>query len=389
MQNSRNQGLKVLHVIPTLDRVTGGPAIALVGFVTALRRAGVGVSVVVGQANPDDRELLTQVLDSGTTVTTLGEESAPEAVLRSYVAGCDVCHIHAIWEDLLHRTAIACWETGTPFIFRPCGMLDPWCLAERRIKKRLYIALRLRRDLNRCAGMHFTTRTERDLVRPLGLRSPSVVEGHGVDLVEFRTRPETGMFRSSRAIGDRPFVLFLGRLHRKKGFDLLIPAFARLAARNAVLVIAGPDVNGYRSTVEAMATDAGVADRVLFTGVLRGSEKVAALADADLFVLPSYQENFGVAVIEALAAETPVIVSDQVNLHGEITASGVGAVVPMDVETLAREIDRWLADPALRQDAARRCRLLVRTRFDWAQIAQRWAVRYAALARGDSLEAAA
>lgn len=94
-------------------------------------------------------------------------------------------------------------------------------------------------------------------------------------------------------------------------------------------------------------------------------------------------------LIEALAAGTPVIVSDEVNLHGEVTASGVGAVVPMDVETLAREIDRWLADPALRRDAARRCRSLVRAKFDWAHIAQRWALRYAALARGDSPEAAA
>ncbi len=376
--------MKVLHVIPTLDHVSGGPAIALAGLAEALTLAGVEVSVLIGTENTRDPGLVAEVRAAGPKVTAL--DAAPHAgdALAAAVAACDVCHIHAIWEGMLHRAAVACRRIGRPHVFRPCGMLDPWCLAQGRLKKRLYIALRLRRDLDRCSLIHFMTPTERDLVRPLGFRAPVVVEGNGVDLAAFAGRPSPGAFRQTHpAVGDRPLLLFLSRVHPKKGLDLLVPAFARLATPDAVLVIAGPDEGGYRAKVEAMARDAGVGERVLFTGMLHGRDKLAALVDADLFVLPSYQENFGVAVVEALAAGTPVIVSDQVNLHDAITEGRVGAVVPTEVGSLAREIDRWLGDAALREDAAARCEAVVRARFDWREIARRWAERYALLARGE------
>ena len=122
-------------------------------------------------------------------------------------------------------------------------------------------------------------------------------------------------------------------------------------------------------------------DRVIFTGMLRGRERVEALVDADLFVLPSYQENFGIAVIESLAAGTPVVISDQVNICNEIRAAGVGGVVPTQVEPLAPEIARWMSDERLRSDASRRAIPFVRERYDWNQIARRWVEHYETLAR--------
>jgi glycosyltransferase involved in cell wall biosynthesis len=143
-----------------------------------------------------------------------------------------------------------------------------------------------------------------------------------------------------------------------------------------MLVVAGPDPTGYGATIKSLAEAAGVADRIVYTGMIEGAEKLAALHDADLLAAPSYHENFGLAVIEALACGTPVVISDQVNLHPEIAAAGVGGVVPLDVERLARELDRWLADESLRQSAARRAHAFVRERYDWDGIARRWVGHY-------------
>ena len=195
-----------------------------------------------------------------------------------------------------------------------------------------------------------------------------------------RIFPQRGTFRAKfPQLADRPIVLFLGRIHYKKGFDLLIPAFAKIADAQAMLVIAGPDSEGYRSEIQKMIDQHGLGQRVLFTGMLRGAQRIEALVDADLFVLPSYQENFGIAVIEALAAGCPVLISDQVNICHEVAAEHVGAVVPTKVEPLTQELDRWLADATLRQNAAERGPAFVRREFDWNRIAARWAKHYEAL----------
>ncbi len=174
-------------------------------------------------------------------------------------------------------------------------------------------------------------------------------------------------------------VLFMSRIHFKKGLDLLVPAFAKAGVPESVLVIAGPDTDGYAATVDALVKERGLSDRVIFAGMLKGAERIAALADADLFVLPSRQENFGIAVVEALAAGCPVIVSDQVNIHQEITAAGVGGVVPLDIPALAAEIRKWMSDPELRTKAAGHARGYVRQNYDWNEIARRWVQEYASL----------
>jgi glycosyltransferase involved in cell wall biosynthesis len=180
--------------------------------------------------------------------------------------------------------------------------------------------------------------------------------------------------------GDGPIVLFLSRVHPKKGLDLLVPAFAQAAPADAVLVIVGPDADGYSDQVRAMANRHSVGDRLLFTGMLRGRDRIEAFVDADLFALPSYQENFGIAVVEALASGCPVLISDQVNIHREITAGGVGVVVPTDTASVAQALAGWLGDPARRAAAAARAPAFVRARYDWQRIASRWATHYAGLA---------
>ncbi len=167
-------------------------------------------------------------------------------------------------------------------------------------------------------------------------------------------------------------VLFLSRVHPKKGVDLLIRAFARADLSDAVLVIAGPGEQGYLDELGDLVKRHHLNSRVLFVGMLHGRHRIEALVDADLFVLPSYQENFGIAVVEALASGTPVLISDQVNIHQEIVGAGVGGSVPLDVSAFGDALGEWMRDANLRQSAQALTKPFVAEHYDWRGIARQW-----------------
>lgn len=380
--------MRITHVISGINPVLGGTATSLIALARAQRQVGLHVAIVSTFTGIQD-DTAHSLRADGVEVIEIGPAHGPtqwhpaiRPTLREEISGSNIVHIHGMWEEIQHRAAVICRAMGVPYIMMPHGMLDPWSLSKSKWKKKLYLALRLRRDLNDAVAIHFTAGIERDLVAPLGLRSPAIIESNTVDLTEFQHLPPRGGFRRRhpQLADDRQLVLFLSRVHPKKGLDLLVPAFARGAPTEAILVIAGPDSHdGYVSEVAEMARRAGVADRVLFTGMLRGIERIEAMVDADLFALPSYQENFGVVVIEALAARCPVLISDQVNIHPEISAGGVGAVVPTKIEPLAAALRQWLTDEALRAAAASRAPAFVLERYNARQIALRWADHYAAI----------
>lgn len=384
--------MRVLHIMPTLEPAYGGPVQALLGLATAQARAGLCVRVLspfrsdAGFGNAD------WLRDEGVSVDLIGPTIGPLAWhpqlasrLASAVAHTDIVHIHAVWEQVQHVAARLARRTRKPYIVRPCGMLTTWALHRQSLhkwlKKRVYISLRLRKTLNRAAAIHYTTELEREWTTPLGIRARAIVEPSGFDISEFEHLPERGGFRSKLRIGERPLVVFLGRIFPGKGLEILVPAFAQMPRDDVTLAIVGPDTDGYQSYVESLIENHGLRDRVFFPGMLRGSEKIEALVDADLFCLPSDHENFGLAVIEALAASTPVVVSDQVGVHHQITEGGVGSAVSREPSTLGSELSAWLGDPERLHDAARRARPFVQERFTWERIARRWTEHYRALIR--------
>jgi glycosyltransferase involved in cell wall biosynthesis len=377
--------VKVCHVIPTLDARAGGPPRALVGLSRAQHEAGLEVTVVTGMRDDTDDRLIRSIRSGGVEVRRVGPmvgRSHPDLAptLDDAITQSDVVHIHALWDHIQHVAAATARRRRTPYVFRPCGMLDPWSLGQSRLKKQIYLALRLRRDLQHAAALHYTTTTERDLAGPLGLMPQAIVEPNGIDRAEFDPPPPPDFLRQRfPALGDRPIVLFLSRLHHKKGPDVLIEAFAKARPRDAALVLAGPGEEDYVSMLRGLIDRHGLADRVVFTGMLNGRDRIAALADADLFCLPSHQENFGIAVVEALAAGTPVLISDQVNIHEEVTAAGVGEATPLTIDSTADALHRWMTDPARRRDAAQHAAAFAFDRYAWHQIAHRWRSHYDAL----------
>ena len=372
-------------MLSNLDPASGGPAEALRGLATAQAEAGLTVAVLSTWTRGADLGFAHRLRAAGVAVQLVGPCYPPlnwrpglSRAVEAAVRAADVVHIHALWESVQHLAARAARRSGRPYVFRPCGMLDPWSLSQSRWKKRAYLWLRLRADLDRAAALHFTTAIERDLVAPLGLTAPTLVEPNGIRPDEFRDLPPRAEFRAAHGIpADAPLLFFLGRLHPKKGLDLFPPALAALPG--FYLAVAGPDHDGYGDQVRQHAARLSVADRVRFVGMLRGREKLAGLAAADLFVLPSHQENFGNAVVEALAAGLPVVISDQVNLWPDVRDAGVGGVVPLRVDALTEEIRRWLSSAELRAEAGRKAIPWVRERYDWAAIARRWADHYRAL----------
>ena len=196
--------------------------------------------------------------------------------------------------------------------------------------------------------------------------------------------PRPGAFRAAFPVVDGRFLLFVGRLSRQKGLDLLLGAFARLARERADLrlVLAGPDPEGYGAHLRALSERLGIQHRTLFAGLLTHEMKLAAFVDAELFVLPSYAENFGAAITEALACGLPVAISDQVNIHGELAAAGVATVVQCSVDSVAAGIASALGDAAARQRIATLGPALVQEHYTWDAIVPALVARYAdAIAR--------
>jgi glycosyltransferase involved in cell wall biosynthesis len=375
--------MRILHIVSAIDPLRGGPIIALLGLVQAQKVAGLDVAVASTFLRGESPAAAAELRERGIPVELIGpafrslrwhRRIAP--VLDHLVPQADIIHIHALWEEINHRAAVLSRRASVPYLVTPHGMLTRWSLGQSRRKKQLYLKWRMRAHLDAASAVHYTTEAERD-AGELQLNVPTIVEPLGVDLTEFESLPPPGTFRRKfPQTRSRPLVVFLGRIHPGKGLELLVPAFARAQVGDAMLVIVGPDSEGYRATVEQTVRQHGLQDRVLFTGMLRGPERVAALADATLFALPSFHENFGVAIIEALAAGVPVIISDEVNIHREIAAAGVGGVVGTQVEPLAAELTRWLNDSALRGDAARKARPFIWQHYDWNRIARRWAAHY-------------
>jgi glycosyltransferase involved in cell wall biosynthesis len=382
--------MHVLHVNSGVDPRQGGPTTAMLAMIHAQIDAGAKITVASTFGKDFQSSAADQMKKIGADVRLIGPSTHVLAwhrkikpTLKQLIAQADFVHIHGVWEEIQHQAARIARKQGKRYVFTPHGMLDPWSLSQSAKKKQWYLKLRLKGDLDRASAIHFTDETERDLAAPMQIKAPAIVERLIIDLSDFQPAPPRGQFRArfARQLGDRPFVLFMSRIHHKKGLDLLVPAFAKSADKHdAMLVIAGPNIEGYEAIVQQMARDAGIVDRVLFPGMIYGKERAAALVDAHLFALTSYQENFGVVVIESLAVGTPVIISDQVNIHRQITEARVGEVVPTDIDRIAQSLRHWLTDRDGRHIASLRAKEFVAKNFERIAQARRWIELYSSLA---------
>ena len=394
--------MKVLHVIPGVAPRYGGPSRAIIGMSRALQERGVEPLVATTDADGAGRlpvELGVALPYQGVPAIFFPRQwseafkySRPLARwLEENVEAFDVVHIHAVFSHASLAAARASRRKGVPYIVRPLGSLDPWSLRQRRLLKFLLWHLGVKRMLLGAAALHYTTEQERTLAAPRTGWDRGIVVPLGIDEEVLSPSATDGSLRQRYpSLGDDPYVLVLSRLHPKKGLEHFLKVFLDVTDKEELkqwrLVIAGEGEAAYVQSLKRLAQRLG-GQRVLFTGWLEGTEKVAALREAALLALPSHQENFGLAVVEALACSVPVLISQQVNLSEEVRAAGVGWVSELDREALSLTLAQALLDEAERARRGRGGRELVRRRFRWPAVAAELAGLYGSIAEDAAVKA--
>lgn len=382
--------MRILHVIPTYLPAWrhGGPVFAVHGLAKALVRAGHEVEVFTTNIHGDGRlELPTGVARTldGVSVTyfpvtfphRLHRAPAMARALRERIPSFEVVHLHSLFLWPTAAAARAAERARVPYLVAPRGMLVPELFARRgNVRKRLWLAAVERHTLEHAAALHVTGALEATEARRFGYRLPRVVEvPNGIDLEDLV--PPAGAALSpaiARELERGVDLLFLGRVSWKKGLDRLLPALPKLPGVR--LVVAGNDEEALIPRLAAQARELGVAERVRFVGPVAGADKAALLAAARCFVLPSYSENFGNAVLEAMAVGLPVVVTPEVGLAATVAEVDAGRVVPAEPEAWSEALRELLGDAALRAELGRRGAQVARERFGWDAIGARIAAIY-------------
>ncbi len=379
--------MKALHVIPYMHPRAGGPVAVVDRLCRRLAVAGWDTSVITTDCYARHEPVETWGADSrpyGLRVhrsrwtpfaPARARSRALSADLERTVPTCDLVHIHTLWT---HATAVAirvARRHGVPFLVMPHGMLDPNSLSRKATKKRIYGRLAEFPRLRGAAGIVYTTPVEQRLAESA---VPALPPGHivalGSDDPSEASREEAAQafLKEHKYLRGRRLVTHLGRIHPKKGLDLLVPAFARVARRvpDVHLLLVGPDDTDYLRVVNHLAAVCGVDDRVTHIPMLVGERKWQALAASTLFALPSYQENFGIAVAEAARMGLPLVISNRVNLWPDVQAAGAGVVVDCDAEHVATALMTVLSDDTFRRRAGAAAKKLATTRYTWDRSAE-------------------
>ena len=378
--------MRVLHVIPSVSERSGGPGMAIVPMCRALQKRGIDVVLLTTDAAMRRFEFCQAIDYEGVPAiffpTQLGESfkySRPLSIwLKQNVSGYELAHIHAVFNHSSVAAARECRKQGVPYVIRPLGTLDPWSMKQKQWRKRLFWSLAGESMLSGAAAVHYTSEAEKTATEGLlGVNDGQVIP-LGVDVSD--STNGTDRDRSSN-----PYLLVLSRLHPKKGLDVLIDAFMALTRRPELarwrLVIAGDGPADHVALLKRKA--AAARDRIVFAGWVDGEKREELLRKASLLVLPSYQENFGLCVMEALARSVPVLVSPHVNLATEIREANAGWIAPVESRALTETLSEAMHKP---EELVRRGKAgkSLSDNYSWDRIASELVKLYAGITNGSA-----
>jgi glycosyltransferase involved in cell wall biosynthesis len=390
--------MKVLHVIPSVSPLRGGPSRAVIGLVRALNEAGIEAEIAT--TNDDGPQTLSVLLGQridreGAPALFFRRFSPPVSMFREYAisfsftrwlwehaADYDLIHVHAIFSFPSTVAMVIARLKKIPYIVRPLGQLCPWPLSQSRIRKKIYLSLLERANLKHAAAIHFTSALEaEDSLKEL-LPDVQFIIPHGIEPISPVPDASVRLRERLKVSRDTTLILFMSRVHPKKGLDVLIPALATFQEKDFRLVLAGNSDPGYEAKVALLIERSGMGHKVIRIPYLKGEEKELFLQGADLFALTSYSENFGIVVLEALAAGTPVLVSKQVALADFVQKIQAGYITDVTVESVTLALKSFFSKNYDACQGRERIVRITRDEFSWKNIARDLADKYLKILEG-------
>ncbi len=383
--------MKIVHYLARMRLEDGGVVRAVLDLCGALAGRGHDVAVLTFDGTDAPADWLSGV-PGRPRVVILGRRGGPLAMLSragasdagASIAGADAAHLHVPWDPVCLQLARIARRARVPYVVGIHGMLDDWCMEQKPLKKRLYLAVAGRRMLERAAAVHVTAEAEGAQSSRWYPRGRPVVLPLIFDLAQYESLPGPALARrkfGSAFGGDgRPVLLFLSRLHPKKRVELLIEAAAALAAEelDVSVLIAGTGEPAYEQSLRERAARR-VAGRVEFLGFVSGREKVSLYEAADVFVLPTSQENWGFVLLESLACGTPVITTRGVDIWSELQGSGAAIIVEQTAAGVAAAVAGLIRDRPRHQAMRRKARAWAIENLDPQAVIARYEEFYAGL----------
>ena len=392
--------MRVLHYIDSTAAAVGGPSRFVIDACRMMADHGHTMTVATFDAADSPAEWLDADHarglakgQRGPAVCPLPNSNYPGGVmgtppmrsLRKLLLNTDVVHLHGVFTPSNIQVAEACRKMGVPYVVSVHGMLDDWSMAQKSAKKRLFMSLVGKRYLEEAARVHCTAQAELDQSKKWFPSGAEAIVPYLFDLEPFRDLPGADLARDKFEFLRRnsgPTVLFLSRLHYKKGPEFLLRAAAKLGAWDieGKVAFAGPGDAEYIRSLKDLARELRIEDNVSFLGCVTGRDKLSLYQSADLFVLPTSQENFGLVLIESLACGTPLITTKGVDIWRDVEASGAGAICDQRPEELAFAIADLLRDTAKRSAMSAKARPWVFDTFNEDRLCAEYEGMYGACA---------
>ena len=348
--------MKIIHFIPSIDRSIGGPA-----------RSSTQLVLFLAKLNPSDTFEL-HTLKCNDPIRTDFELANAKIIFNEKwrsinLSNVDLLHVHGIWSLSIHCLLTKARRNSIPYVISIRGMLEPWSLNQKRLKKNLALWLYQYNDLQKANALHVTSNEEYNSVRKLNLQTSIINIPNGIDESEYPEKVDLRKKYKSKKI------IFISRIHKKKGIEILLKAFNRIEKQTKqdwAIEIIGSGDKGYLRKLNSLSSNLKLESQVSFMGSVYGEEKIHALSNSTLFILPTYSENFGIAIAEALAAHTPVITT-QGTPWLDLIQHQAGDWIELSVDNLVNSMTKLMTlDYPSYSELCKNARNLVLTKYTFS-----------------------
>ncbi|MFN6495910.1 MAG: glycosyltransferase [Nostoc sp. DedQUE01] len=378
--------MKILHVTPSITKVRGGTSQAVLDMVKALQITNVDTEIATTNDDADnllDVPLCKLIKYNDVAVRFFHRFSPNIKAVREYafsgeltqwlwqnISQYELVHVHALFSYASTIAMTIARLKNVPYIVTPHGLLCEWSLQQSTRKKQTYLKLIEQANLDSSQIIHFTSEKEQQEVSLLGLQKPNVVLPLGISLPTKIADARQRLRQKFNIPQDEPVILFLSRLHYKKGLEYLIPALSKLTHHRFTFILAGNGAPDYEAEIESLLVASGLRDRTLVVGFVEGETKDILMQGSDLFALTSYSENFAVSVLESLGVGVPVLVTPGVALASVVKQNQLGYVPDLDVAAITDALENYFGNPQQAKKMGDRARQLVSDKYSWNHIAQ-------------------